>query len=154
MVNGLVQRPSAQSFKKCMPFKYLRTVNFVDTDGAGVVFFANVLTFCHGAYEAALGAEGFELREFFSDRGELILPIVRAEIKFYRPMYVGDCLQINLKTKQTSEFEFEIAYQINKVENLDRVLAQALTKHICLEKDQRSRAQLSLEMQAWLHKFS
>jgi 1,4-dihydroxy-2-naphthoyl-CoA hydrolase len=140
--------------RKYMPFKYLRTVNFVDTDGAGVVFFANVLTFCHGAYEAALGAEGFNLREFFSDRGELILPIVGAEVKFYRPMYVGDCLQINLKTKQTSDVEFEIDYQIYKVEHLDRVLAQASTKHICLWSKERSRAQLSPEMQAWLHKFS
>jgi len=137
-----------------MAFKYLRTVNFADTDGAGVVFFANMLTFCHGAYEAALAAEGFNLQEFFSDRGAVILPIVAADVKFYRPMYIGDHLEINLQARQTSDFEFEIDYQIYKVENLDRALAKASTKHVCLDSKKRSRLKLTTEIQAWLSKSS
>ena len=37
-----------------MPFAYLRTIHFPDTDAAGVVFFPNYFAMCHEAYEEAL----------------------------------------------------------------------------------------------------
>ena len=48
-----------------MPFEYPRTIRFADTDAAGVVYFAQILSICHEAYEASLQASGIELRQFF-----------------------------------------------------------------------------------------
>jgi 1,4-dihydroxy-2-naphthoyl-CoA hydrolase len=141
-------------WREFMAFSYLRIVHFSDTDGAGVVFFANVLSICHEAYEAALSEAEFNLRDFFSDRGAVIFPIVAAEVKFFRPMFCGDCLAIHLTTRQISSFGFEIDYQIVNTENLKQVLAQAFTKHICLDSKQRTPVSISLEMKSWIDKFS
>jgi 1,4-dihydroxy-2-naphthoyl-CoA hydrolase len=66
-----------------MPFTYLRTVHFQDTDAAGVVYFANVLAMCHEAYEASLAASGINLKAFFSNP-EVAFPIIHASVDFYR----------------------------------------------------------------------
>jgi 1,4-dihydroxy-2-naphthoyl-CoA hydrolase len=50
-----------------MFFTYNRTVRFQDTDAAGVVYFANVLSMCHEAYEASLAASGINLKSFFNN---------------------------------------------------------------------------------------
>lgn len=61
-----------------MAFIYDRTIHFSETDSAGVVYFANILTLCHEAYEASLVASGIELRSFFSSK-EIAVPITHAE---------------------------------------------------------------------------
>jgi acyl-CoA thioesterase FadM len=76
-------------------FEYLRQVHLSDTDAAGVVYFTRGLEMCHEAYEAFLTAAGVDLRSFFS--GETVaVPIVKAEIAFRRPLYVGDALVVQL----------------------------------------------------------
>lgn len=76
-------------------FEYLRQVRLSDTDAAGVVYFANGLEICHEAYEAFLTAAGVDLRSFFSGQ-TVAVPIVRAELDFRRPLYVGDSLVVQL----------------------------------------------------------
>lgn len=135
-----------------MPFTYSRTVRFQDTDAAGVVYFANVLAICHEAYEASLAASGINLKAFFGNPN-LAIPIVHASVDFYRPMFCGDELAIELKPRQLTENEFEIAYQIFSKEVADRCAAKAITKHVCIDAVSRTRKQLSEELIKWLHQF-
>jgi 1,4-dihydroxy-2-naphthoyl-CoA hydrolase len=137
-----------------MGFSYTRTIHFGDTDGAGVVFFANLLSICHEAYEAGLAEAGFDLRNYFSDRSGVIIPIVAAEAKYFRPMFCGDRLIVEMSTKQVSDSKFELNYQIFEAQNQTTQLAQAVTRHIAIDSKLRSPIVLSLEMQAWLSKFS
>lgn len=135
-----------------MPFTYFRTVRFQDTDAAGVVYFANVLAMCHEAYEAALGASGIDLKEFFKN-SQIAFPITHAEVDFFRPLYCGDRLAIHLVTQPLSEHKFEISYQISAASD-QQLLSQAATTHVCIDPLSRSRVVLSTAMLQWLHQWS
>jgi 1,4-dihydroxy-2-naphthoyl-CoA hydrolase len=127
---------------------YTRTIRFQDTDAAGVVYFANVLAICHEAYEASLIAHGIPLRSFFSS-SEAAIPIVHANVDFWRPMFCGDVVQVQLTPQACGDSEFEIAYQIVSSEE-NRTLARSLTRHVCIEPTSRKRRSLPEEMVQWL----
>ncbi len=130
------------------PFIYHRIVRFQETDGAGVVFFANVLSLCHEAYEAALMAGGIDLKGFFN-HPEMAVPIVHATVDFRQPLRVGDELAIHLAPQILKESEFEISYQILTAAT-DRILCTALTRHVCIDPLNRTRKALPLELLAGL----
>ncbi|MEG4317568.1 MULTISPECIES: thioesterase family protein [unclassified Microcoleus] len=135
-----------------MPFTYTRTVRFQDTDAAGVVYFANVLAMCHEAYEASLAASGINLKAFFGNP-EVAFPIIHASVDFYRPLFAGDVLTIQLTPKQVAGDEFEIAYQIFSGEVAERSAAKALTKHVCIDAVSRTKKQLSEDLMQWMGQF-
>lgn len=131
-----------------MEFTYTRTVRFQDTDAAGVVYFANVLAMCHEACEESLAVSGINLKSFFTNPA-VAIPIVHASIDFHRPMFCGDKLLIRLMTKQLSENEFEVAYQV-LMAMVDKVVAKAITRHVCIDPTSRTRKELPAEVVAWL----
>lgn len=135
-----------------MAFTYTRTVRFKDTDAAGVVYFANVLAMCHEAYEESLASSGINLKVFFSN-SSVTIPIVHASGDFLRPMFCGDQLLINLITKQRSHNEFEIGYQILEAA-ADKVVAKAITRHVCIEPASRTRKELPSEIVQWLKSWA
>ncbi|MCA1993320.1 MAG: acyl-CoA thioesterase [Coleofasciculus sp. S288] len=132
-----------------MPFAYERTVRFQDTDAAGVVYFANVLGMCHEAYEASLVASGINLKSFFSNSA-VAIPIVHASVDFFRPMFCGDKLLIQLTPQQLDKHRFEIAYQIVTVSSPEQELAKARTRHVCIDPTSRSKIQMPEAIVKWL----
>jgi 1,4-dihydroxy-2-naphthoyl-CoA hydrolase len=134
-------------------FTVRHTVRFHETDAAGVVYFSNGLTICHNAYEASLAAVGIDLSRFFSP-GDLAYPIVRAKIDYQQPIRCGDELKIWLWPQQLEKSTFEVEYQIfNFREQVDRPLARALTRHVCIEPRTRQRHSLPREMENWLQRW-
>ncbi|WP_413199283.1 acyl-CoA thioesterase [Nostoc piscinale] len=129
-----------------MSFIYNRTVRFADTDAAGVVYFANVLSICHEAYEASLNASGMNLKAFFT-KPSVAFPIVHANVDFFRPMYCGDELNISLIPQKLSADKFEIAYEITIA---DVLVAKAITCHVCIDMNSRTKQELSAEIMQWL----
>ncbi|MBD2301862.1 thioesterase family protein [Nostoc sp. FACHB-190] len=129
-----------------MSFIYHRTVRFADTDAAGVVYFANVLSICHEAYEASLNASGMNLKAFFT-KPSVAFPIVHANVDFFRPMYCGDELNISLIPQKLSADKFEIAYEITIA---DVLVAKAITRHVCIDVNSRTKQELSAEIMQWL----
>ncbi|MEG3849497.1 thioesterase family protein [Microcoleus sp. herbarium19] len=132
-----------------MSFIYTRTVRFQDTDAAGVVYFANVLAMCHEAYEASLAASGIDLKAFFSNP-EVAFPITHASVDFFRPMFAGDRLTIQLTPKQVAGDGFEIAYQVFSGEVTEKMAAKAVTEHVCIDAVSRTRKQLSENLMQWV----
>ncbi|MGG6264686.1 acyl-CoA thioesterase [Leptolyngbya sp. AN03gr2] len=130
-----------------MAFTYSRSIHFSDTDAAGVVYFANVLNFCHEAYEASLAASGIDLRSFFSSQ-TIAVPIVHAEVDFFKPMFCGDQITIALTPTLLKPSEFEISYQLA---NSNHAIAKALTRHVCIDVKARSRQDLPLVLLDWLN---
>lgn len=53
------------SIKIMSNFIYSRKIHFADTDSAGVVYFSNLLSICHEAYEEVLLSLGINLSNFF-----------------------------------------------------------------------------------------
>ncbi|WP_019498687.1 acyl-CoA thioesterase [Pseudanabaena sp. PCC 6802] len=149
-----------------MPFTFLRIVCFRDTDAAGVVYFANVLSMCHEAYEASLAAAGIDLKTFFSPTlqpNPIAIPIVHASVDFRRPMHCGDRLSIELSPQQLSEHSFAIDYEIcaqsdratDEIPNAQRqVLSKATTRHTCIDPVARSKQDLPPEIKQWLQRWS
>lgn len=129
---------------------YSRTVHFQDTDSAGVVFFAQILAFCHEAYEASLAAAEIDLPQFFSDRDGVIMPIISTQAKFYQPIYCGDRLSIPFTLEQHGDSRFSLHYQIYKDSTPERALAHVSTSHICLNAQTRSPIAFPPAIQAWL----
>lgn len=132
-----------------MPFTYRYTVRLSDTDAAGVVYFANLLKMCHEAYEEALAVVGINLRKFVSNSSTAI-PLVHASVDFFSPIFCGDQLLINLKTQQLNETEFVISYQVFANSSLDKPLAKAKTRHVCINPSTRTRTQLPSLIIKWL----
>ncbi|WGV23706.1 acyl-CoA thioesterase [Halotia branconii] len=129
-----------------MPFTYNRIIRFHDTDAAGVVYFANVLSICHEAYEESLAASGINLKDFFTN-ASVGFPIVHANVDFLRPMFCGDNLVISLIPQKLSVDKFEITYEVN---NTDVLLAKAITRHVCIDVSSRSKQELPDEIIEWL----
>jgi 1,4-dihydroxy-2-naphthoyl-CoA hydrolase len=129
-----------------MSFVYKRTVHFQDTDAAGVVYFANVLNICHEAYEESLEASGINLKTFFGN-SSVAFPIVHANVDFLRPMFCGDKLIVSLMPQKIGGERFEIAYEIKLAEVL---AAKAITRHVCIDVNSRSKQELPDEINHWL----
>jgi 1,4-dihydroxy-2-naphthoyl-CoA hydrolase len=134
-----------------MAFLFNHTVRFHETDAAGVVYFANGLTLCHTAFEASLAAAGVDLAHFFGGV-TLACPIVHASIDFRRPMRCGDEVQVQVSPTQLDEFSFEIGYGI--MSHADIRLAQAVTRHVCIDVQTQSRQPLSPELIQWLQRWA
>lgn len=121
-----------------MHFVYRRVIRFQETDAAGVVYFANLLSLCHEAYEASLAETGMNLQRFFSGLSEVAVPIVHAEADFYQPLFCGDAIAIALTPRQLNPQSFEITYAITAEadrkaeEKGQKLLASALTRHVCI----------------------
>lgn len=137
-----------------MSFVYGRVIRFHETDAAGVVYFANLLTLCHEAYEAALAAAGVDLQAFFSDADEIAVPIIHTEADFYRALRCGDAISVVVKPKQLSPHSFEVAYAIwpqsAATESTEKPLASALTRHVCINIGDRRRRTLTPELVDWI----
>lgn len=169
-----------------MNFSYSRTIHFADTDGAGVVYFAQIFSICHEAYEASLEAQGINLRDFFGgaagnslgnspSNSTIAVPIVHAEASFRQPMFCGDRIIITVEPQQLSPDSYTINYEIhsdlskeNPESNLEtnlesnpksnpesppksqQLIAQAQTKHICINPQLRSRQELPDYLYQWL----
>jgi 1,4-dihydroxy-2-naphthoyl-CoA hydrolase len=146
-----------------MNFSYSRTIHFADTDGAGVVYFAQIFSICHEAYEASLAAQGINLRDFFCGSA-IAIPIVHAEADFRQPMFCGDRIIVTLQPQKLSPDSYEIKYEIHqheipqensnsqpKSQPKPQLIAQAQTKHICINPHLRTRQELPVYLHQWLH---
>ena len=133
-----------------MTFNYQRRIYLSDTDAAGVVYFARGLEICHEAYEESLAEAEINLNQMIRE-GKTALPIVRAEIDFLRPLFCGDFIQVSLTTSLINHSEFAIAYQIFPINNLERILVKAYTRHVCINPRIRQRMDLSPDIREWLN---
>ncbi|PSR17250.1 1,4-dihydroxy-2-naphthoyl-CoA hydrolase [filamentous cyanobacterium CCP3] len=124
-------------------------VRFHETDGAGVVYFANELVICHSAYEASLAAAGIELGVFFKAEA-IAYPIAHASIDYRRPLRCGDRVTIHLTPTRLDDSSFEIQYHLKL---RDTLVAEAVTRHVCISVADRRRCPLPTEMERWLTRW-
>lgn len=166
-IEGPTEMPTEGPTQKTPPqrgagegFRYLRTIRFAETDAAGVMYFANLLTLCHEAYEAALATAGFDLRLFFSRESDVAVPIVHTSADFYQPMRCGDAIAVHLTPIQISPHAFEIRYEIHRAIHArtqqaetvktQRPIATALTRHVCIDVKGRDRQPLPSKLAQWV----
>ncbi len=128
-----------------MSFSYEHTIQFRDTDAAGVVYFANILSICHIAYEASLIASDIDLKRFVNN-SEFAVPITHTSADFFKPLYCGDRITIELTPRSIDSCRFEIVYQLGS--------ATAITKHIVINPNTRKRQKLPVILTKWLEQWN
>lgn len=133
---------------------YLRTLRLGDTDAAGVVYFASLLSICHEAYEDFLEHRGYSLQVFLQN-SDLILPITHAEIDFLAPLQCGDRLAIHLQFLRLDAARFALQYVVYLAgTEKEKPVAQALTRHIALCPATRQKVTLpDWFIQLWAEQF-
>ncbi len=128
-----------------MSFSYNYIIQFRDTDAAGVVYFANIISICHVAYEASLIAAGIDLK-LFVNNPEFAVPITHASADFFKPLYCGDRITIELTPRSIDSCRFEIAYKLST--------ATAITKHVVIDSNTRKHQVLPVILTKWLEQWS
>jgi 1,4-dihydroxy-2-naphthoyl-CoA hydrolase len=129
-----------------MGYIFEHQVRFHETDGAGVVYFANGLVICHIAYEASLTAASLDIGEIFQAQA-WACPIIHTSMDYRRPLRCGDQVDIHLTPTRLDDSTFEIHYQVMLGEIM---AAQAITRHVCIETTSRRRCALPTVMEQWL----
>lgn len=128
-----------------MTFSYYRNIYLSDTDAAGVLYFAKGMSICHEAYEEWLDDQGISIQTILKEK-KISLPIVHSEIDFFLPIFCGYRLQIDLEFIPIKEYNYAIAYQLVSTSSPDKLLAKALTKHVCINPITRKRVPLPREI--------
>jgi 1,4-dihydroxy-2-naphthoyl-CoA hydrolase len=113
-----------------MAFEHQLRVRFQHTDPAGIVFFANILVYCHEAYEEFLRAGGLPLEEFISKRQQ-VLPIGHAEATFKRPFRFGQLVTVRVSVGRMGERSFRLEYDLHGEGG--EHLATAATVHVSVD---------------------
>ena len=130
---------------------YHRTIHLSDTDSAGVVYFASLLSICHEAYEKELQLIGIDLKNLFLN-SETAIPITHAEIDFYQPLFCGYNLRLDTSINHYSNTEFSVIYYIFSESIPSRYSAVAKTTHVSIDINSRQRVTLESSILRWLHK--
>ncbi|WP_396135768.1 acyl-CoA thioesterase [Chamaesiphon sp. VAR_69_metabat_338] len=136
-----------------MAFEYDYTIQFRDTDAAGVVYFASIISLCHVAYEASLIESDIDLKSFVSNP-EFAVPITHVAADFLRPLYCGDRVSISLTPAEIDRGKFEIIYQILTLDaaatERQNLAATVTTKHVVIDPQTRKRQDLPRSLGEWL----
>jgi 1,4-dihydroxy-2-naphthoyl-CoA hydrolase len=139
-----------------MSFQYEYTIQLRDTDAAGVVYFANIISICHIAYEASLIAASIDLKSFVNNP-EFAVPVTHVSADFFRPLYCGDRVIIELTPHSIDSCKFEIKYQIlSRTLQISEALvfATATTKHVAIDTATRKRKELPELLHHWLSQWN
>lgn len=112
------------------PFEHQLRVRFQHTDPAGIVFFANILVYCHEAYEELMRAGGMPLEELIMNR-EQALPLGHAEATFKRPFRAGQLVTVRVTVARIGDRSFRLEYDLFDEKALH--LATAATVHVAVD---------------------
>ena len=146
--------------EKRNPRKWLclkRTVRFGDTDAAGVVHFHEMFRWCHETWEESLEKYGIVLLEIFpttqinSCQLDVALPIVHCEANYFKPLYVGDTITIELNPEKLDESSFVLRFKL--VKNSEDI-GSINIKHASINPITRERCTLSEQINMWLYQSS
>jgi 1,4-dihydroxy-2-naphthoyl-CoA hydrolase len=130
-------------------FEHRMRVRFQHTDPAGIVFFANILVYCHEAYEEFLRKFGIPLEEFLGKR-EQTLPLGHAEATFKRPFRAGQLVTIKVSVGRIGDRSFRLEYDL--FGEGGEHLATAATVHVCVDPATGRSAAISPDLRELLEK--
>lgn len=113
-----------------MAFEVKRKINFYDCDIAGVLFFARIYELCHSAYEELISS--FELGEDYWNNDEYIVPIIKSEASYHKPLRYGEFVTVEIKVAQLKSTSFELNYICRN--DKGQITDKVRTIHVCVDK--------------------
>lgn len=107
-----------------------KKVSFYDCDPAGIIFYSKIFDYCHSAYEELI--KKFNLVENYWANAEYVVPIIKSEASYLKPLKYGEDVTIELKVSQLKSSSFELEY---KCKNEKGELTNAVkTVHVFVDK--------------------
>jgi acyl-CoA thioester hydrolase len=91
-------------------------VRYAETDAAGVVYYANYLTYFEVARVELLRALGYPIAAVEA-RG-VLLPVVEARLKYLRPARLDDLLTIAVAADSLGPASFSFDYEVTREDGL------------------------------------
>ena len=122
-------------------------VRFQDVDAAGVVFFARVFDYLHGAYEGLLESAGLPLAQVLATRAWLA-PLRHAEADYLAPLRFGDTVSVHVALAHLEEFQVVFGYRLLKQDG--SLVALGQTVHAFLEVDTWKKRPVPSELVSFL----
>ncbi len=120
------------------------------TDAAGFVFFANYYSIMHECYENWLWKQNIYLSEMFLDKN-ILLPVKSSNCRYFKPIYLEQDIQINMKCIQISETDFTLEYRFFTKD--DQILSKGKIEHVCICSKTHKRLPLPAELAESLKKI-
>ncbi len=120
-------------------FSHQTKITMNDTDSAGVLFFGNIFTKAHEAYEIFMENGGIPLKEIIYN-SDFVLPIIQTEAEFNKPMVIGDELEIKLSTENIGNRSFSLLYEF--IDSTGDIAGVVKTVHVALNKHDNSKVPL------------
>jgi 1,4-dihydroxy-2-naphthoyl-CoA hydrolase len=130
-------------------FEHHLRVRFQHTDPAGIVFFANILVYCHESYEEMLRAGGIPLEEFIGKRAQT-LPLGHAEATFKRPFRAGQLVTVRVSVGRIGDRSFRLEFDL--FGEAGEHLASAATVHVSVDPATGRSTGISPELRGLLEK--
>lgn len=112
-------------------FAVKRRINFYDCDPAGIIFYSRVFEFAHSAYEQLI--QTIVNDENYWNNDKYIVPIIRSESSYVKPMKYGDEITINIIVSELRSSSFELSYNIVNVQG--ELLCNVKTVHVFVNKN-------------------
>ena len=132
---------------------FKRTVRFGETDSAGVVHFLEIFRWCHEAWEESLEKYGIILQDIFPTtpknitQFDISLPVVYCEANYFKPIYVGDCITIEIFPEKTNDSSFILRFKFQKN---GEPIGTTNIKHVSINSITRKKCFLSKHINLWL----
>ena len=111
-------------------FNIKRKINFFDCDPAGILFYAKLFEINHSIYEEMINS--FKLNENYWFNQKFVVPIIKTDGAYFKPLKAGATITINLSVTLIKENSFELTYEWFKSDG--ELVARARTVHVFLDK--------------------
>ncbi|MFN4174266.1 MAG: acyl-CoA thioesterase [Parachlamydiaceae bacterium] len=122
-----------------MVFTAKNQVRMHDTDAAGILFFAQQFRFVNDALEDYLESQNVTFDQMFHNE-KVVMVIVHCESDYYKSLYIGNKLEIDVSCERIGNSAFTLLYQIYRIKKEERELVGiARTVHCAVDVRTRSK---------------
>lgn len=103
-----------------------------DTDGGGIVYYANYLKFFERARTELLRGRGYS--QSVMQRGDnLVFAVISISVDYLRPARLDDLLEVTARVAQASRVSLTFDQEITRAGGADEVLCRAKVRVACLD---------------------
>lgn len=130
-------------------FKTTVRLKFRETDPAGIMYFANIFSLAHDAFEEFIVATGFTWKEWFEPK-QFAVPIRHAESDYVKPLKGGDEYEILVSVLAFGNTSFTVRYEFMSSGSLH---ATVKTVHSMLDIKKFTKVQIPADYRTRLEKY-
>ena len=87
---------------------YNTKIRLFHTDAAKLIFYSNLFNIAYECYEEFFEKSGFGVKKILDD-GKFLIPVVHAEADYFKPLRLGDKIEIRMTLNSLGKSSFTLA---------------------------------------------